>query len=180
MSNARITVDNARVKALLDELSLTNKETRTAFRGGIRKAAALIQKQARQNLDGVINEASGTRLSSKNLKRWVRLTVYKSSSGARVDVMGKPRKKNITADDRDYKEFIIRFFAIGTKPRYTKSHTRSGHGENIKRTGRGGYRGRIGNSQFFAKAVDSKQKAAEQSLEQSIVDHINKVVKKRR
>lgn len=184
MNDGRVIVDVQRINLLFNSLKMSNKEAKAAVKGGLRKSAQVIQKQARMNLRGVRNEATGKTLSSKNLLQFVRITVYKQAQGARVDVMDDKRKSTnarLARKGMDNKSFILKFFAMGTEDRYTKSHQRWGHGrKGIKRSGRGGFRGRIGNSQFFRMAVDAKQKQAEAMLEDSIVEYINKIVKRRR
>lgn len=184
MNNGYVEVDSRKINFLFDSLKMSNKEAKAAVKGGLRKSARIIQKQARMNLKGVRNEATGKTLNSKNILQFVNLAVYKNASGARVDVMDDKRKSTNARLERKgmaNKSFILKFFAAGTEIRFTKSHKKSGFGrKHIKRSGRGGFRGKIGNSQFFKKAVDAKKKEAEEMLEDSIVEFINKVVKRRR
>lgn len=179
-----IEVDNRKVLKLMDDLSFTKAETKRALKGGLRDSAKIIQKQARINLKNVRNEASGMTLKANNLLQFVRITVYKNAQGARVDVMDDKRKstnKRLAKKGMDNKSFILKFFALGTDGRFTKSHTRTGYGrKGIRRKGKGGYRGRIGESQFFKMAVDSKKNEAERTLQTSIENQINKIVKRRK
>lgn len=183
IENGKIVVDTAKINALMEDLSLKKGEAKSAFKKGLRQSAQIIQRQARMNLRSVVNQASGTTLNSKNLVQFIRIMVYRNAQGARVDIMDDKRKStNLRLEKKglENKSFILKFFALGTQDRYTKSHSKSGYGRNTKRKGRGGYRGRIGTSQFFRRAVDSKKTEAESMLEKSIIEQINKVVKRRK
>ena len=184
MNNSQVVVDVQRINALLNGLKMSNKEAKRAIKGGLRKSMQVVQRQARINLRGVKNEATGKTLDSRNLLQFVRLIVYKNAQGASVNVMDDKRKStNARLEKKGManKSFTLKFFSAGTNDRYTKSHTRSGFGrKGIKRSGRGGFRGRIGYSGFLARAYESKKREAEQMLEDSIVEYINKVVSKRR
>lgn len=184
MNDGRIEVDVTRINALLNGLKMTNKEAKQAIKGGLRKSMQVVQRQARMNLRSVKNEATGKTLDSRNLLQFVRLIVYKSAQGASVNVMDDKRKStNARLEKKGManKSFTLKFFAAGTQDRYTKSHNRSGRGrKGIKRNGRGGFRGKIGNSGFLSRAYDAKKREAEKMLEDSIVEYINKVVNRRR
>lgn len=184
MNDGRIEVDVKRINALLNGLKMTNKEAKRAIKGGLRKSMQVVQRQARMNLRGVKNEATGKTLDSRNLLQFVRLIVYKDAQGASVNVMDdKRRSTNARLEKKGManKSFTLKFFAAGTQDRYTKSHNRSGRGrKGIKRSGRGGFRGKIGNSGFLSSAYDAKKREAEKMLEDSIVEYINKVVNRRR
>lgn len=184
MTDGRIEVDVKRINALLNGLKMTNKEAKRAIKGGLRKSMQVVQRQARMNLRGVKNEATGKTLDSRNLLQFVRLIVYKDAQGASVNVMDDKRKStNARLEKKGManKSFTLKFFAAGTQDRYTKSHNRSGRGrKGINRSGRGGFRGKIGNSGFLSRAYDAKKREAEKMLEDSIVEYINKVVNRRR
>lgn len=184
MNDAKVIVDSSKINLLFERLNMSNKEAKAAIKGGLRKSAQVIQKQVRTNLKGVRNEATGKTLNSKNLLQFVNLVVYKSARGARVDVMDDKRKSTnmrLQRKGMENKSFILKFFATGTEDRYTRSHRKSGFGrKNLKRSGRGGFRGKIGNSQFFRIAVYNKKREAEDMLEDSIVEYINKIVSRRR
>lgn len=184
MSDGRVEVDVKRVNGLLNGLKMTNKEAKAAIKGGLRKSMQIVQKQARTNLKGVKNEATGQTLDSKHLLQFVRLIVYKDAQGASVNVMDDKRKSTNTRLQKkgmENKSFTLKFFAAGTDERYTKSHTRTGQGrKGIRRKGKGGYRGRIGKSGFLKKAYDLKKREAERTLEEAIMKHIIKVANRRK
>lgn len=184
MNNGVIEVDKTKINRLMDELSFTKAEAKRALKGGLRESAKVIQKQARINLKSVRNQASGTTLKAQNLVQFVRIAVYKSGTGARIDIMDDKRKstnQRLAKKGKDNKSFILKFFATGTDARFTKSHKKTGYGRRgVKRSGRGGYRGVIGKSNFFKLAVDAKQKEAEKMLSNSIIEQINKIVKRRK
>lgn len=184
MNRSKVEVDTRRVNELLKGLNMTNREAKAAIKGGLRKSMQVIQKEARLNLKGVRNEASGTTLRSKDLLQFVRLVVYKNAQGASVNVMDDKRKSTnarLQRKGKENKSFLLKFFAMGTEDRYTKSHQRSGRGrKNITRKGKGGYRGKIGYSRFLSDAYQSKKQQAESILEEEIVKYIKKVVARRK
>lgn len=183
MNNSQVVVDVQRINALLNGLKMSNKEAKRAIKGGLRKSMQVVQRQARMNLRGVKNEATGKTLDSRNLLQFVRLIVYKDAQGASVNVMDDKRKStNVRLEKKGMKNksFTLKFFASGTEDRYTKNRKRSFVDKVLGRNKRGGFRGKIGNSGFLSRAYDAKKREAEQMLEDSIVEYINKVVSKRR
>lgn len=184
MTNRGFVVDSRKINALFNELSFNKGEAKQALKGGLRKSAQIIQKQARLNLQSVRNRASGTTLNSKNLMQFVKITVYRNAKGVRIDIMDDKRastNKRLQKSGIENKSFILKFFALGTDARYTKSHKRTGYSRRTaKRIGRGGYRGIIGESQFFRLAVEAKKEDAENMLEKAIIEQIKRVVKRRK
>lgn len=184
MSSVRVEVDVKRINGLLNGLKMTNKEAKAAIKGGLRKSMQVVQKQARMNLRSVKNEAGGGTLQSKHLLQFVRLIVYKNAQGASVNVLDDKRKStNARLEKKGManKSFTLKFFAKGTKDRYTKSKKRWGIGwKGIFRKGKGGYRGKIGDSGFLRRAYEQKGKDAERILEDEIVKFITRVVNRRK
>ena len=184
MSSGRVEVDVNRINGLFNGLKMTNKEAKAAIKGGLRKSMQVVQKQARTNLKGVKNEATGKTLDSKHLLQFVRIIVYKNAQGASVNVLDDKRKSTnarLQKKGMENKSFTLKFFAKGTEDRYTKSKVRMGFGrKGIRRKGKGGFRGKIGNSGFLRRAYEQKGKEAERILEEEIVKYINKVVSRRR
>lgn len=184
MSSGRVEVDVNRINGLLNGLKMTNKEAKAAIKGGLRKSMQIVQRQARTNLKGVKNEATGKTLDSKHLLQFVRLIVYKNAQGASVNVLDDKRKSTnarLQKKGMGNKSFTLKFFAKGTDDRYTKSKKRWGFGrKGIFRKGKGGFRGRIGDSGFLSRAYEQKGKEAERMLEEEIVKYINKVVNRRK
>lgn len=182
-----IQVDASKVNDLLKRLSVTDKEAKKAFRTALRKSAGVIQKQVRENMKGVRNQATGKTLKYKNLLQFVNLTIYKDLQGARVDIMDNKKKstnERLAKKGLSNKSFTLKFFSMGTQDRYTRGHRKYytnafSYKIRVKRKGKGGYRGRIGKSDFFKNAVSGKQQEAETLLGKMIVEHINKVVSKR-
>ena len=72
------------------------------------------------------------------------------------------------------KDFRLRFFEGGTKPRYTKGHKITGRTSKgrLKRTGKGGYRGFITANHFFTEGITNAERQAEQSLYDSVTTSI--------
>lgn len=181
-----IEVDASKLNKMLDRLNLNNKETKLAFKRGFRKSAQVIRKQAQENLKTVKNKGGDT-LNYRNLLQFVNMTIYRSGTGARVDVMDNKKKSTnvrLAKKGMANKSFTLKFFAMGTKNRYTKGHRKTytnawSYKARVKRVGKGGYRGRIGRSDFFKRAVDSRRRDAEMILEKSIIEQIKKIVRKR-
>lgn len=173
-----VKVDAKDVMRMLSDLKLTDKESKRAFKGGFRKAAGLIQRQARANLKGAQTK-SGT-FNASSLLRFIRVSVYKDGRGANVSALpltqkqaGKMKRKGI----KD-KSFILRFFEGGTDERWTETKRRNGVVKGVIKTKN--YRGRITKTEFFSKAVKSKQKEAEQNIHRFISEQIERIAKKRR
>ena len=81
MNNGYVEVDSRKINFLFDSLKMSNKEAKAAVKGGLRKSARIIQKQARMNLKGVRNEATGKTLNSKNLLQFVILQYIRMRVG---------------------------------------------------------------------------------------------------
>lgn len=182
--NVQVIVDTDKINRMIDELRMSDRETRQAVRRGISQAAGLIQKQAKNNLSTVTN-SDGTSLDSKNLKQFVRLTVYKDTQGARVDILDDKRgstNRRLAKKGLENKSFVLKFFELGAVDRYRKSRKiiRIGGRKNYTRTGKGGYTGTIVASHFFTQAVSSKQGEAERVLESFIINNIQRVANKRK
>lgn len=80
------TIDVSKVNRMFKELNMSTDESRKALRRGLAASARVIQRQAKSNLNTVQNKASGTPLSSTNLKKWVRYVVYRRTLGFRVHI----------------------------------------------------------------------------------------------
>lgn len=155
----RVEVDATQVNELLKRLN--NDEARKAIKSALRKSVLIIRKQAQDNLVSAVDKAEfpSTKdgVSFKALKNEINIAVYRNASGARVDMIDK-RKKGSRA-------YMLRWFESGTKERATKKDAN---------------RGSINASNFFSNAVRAKQKEAESSLEQNIIDSITKIANKKK
>ena len=147
----RVEVDTKKVNELLDRLN--DDEGKKAIKSALRRSILIIRKQAQENLVSAVTDAefSSTKNGStfKPLKNEINVAVYRNASGARVDLIDR-RKKGSRA-------YMLKWFESGTKERATK---------------KGANRGSINASHFFSNAVKSKQKEAEDSLEQLSLIHI--------
>lgn len=174
-----VQVDTREVLNLLKNLNLDTKETNKAFRGAFMKAGTIIQRQAKQNLKSVTTK-SGT-LKSASLVNFVRKAVYKDGRGVYVTALPDLRgstSKRLAKKGLKNKSFVLRFIESGTEERWAGTKRRNGTIKGVIKTKN--YRGRIQASNFFSRAVSSKQKEAEQNLNRMIKEHINKIVKKRK
>lgn len=175
MNNEYVHVDMRRFNGMVNALKTSNSEVKKIFRTGLRKGARIIQKQAQLNMKSVVNHATGKPLKTQHLTRFVRVSVYKDAKGARVDILPDKRKSTKRKLDEfgiENRSYIVRFFATGTKDRYTKSYRRYGQGRRgITRKGKGGYRGYIRYTGFFMQAYFTKRAEAEKVLRETIIHY---------
>lgn len=153
----RVEVDADKVNRLLTQLN--DKEAKKAIKSAIRKSALIIRKQAQQNLVASFpnTKASATKkgVTYKPLKNEINISVYRNASGARIDLLDR-RKSGSRA-------YVLKFMELGT---------------NERATNKGANRGSMNACYFFRDAVNAKKTEAENSLEENILDAINKVVSK--
>ena len=145
-NETQLQIDTTQINALFASLD-NNKDRKAAVKSGLRKAGNIIKKETVKNMSTV-----SPKLSAMN--KDVHVVVYKNSSGVRVDILDYRK--------RGSKAFILKFFELGTKYRYTK-HPRAGRGE-------------IKSSKFFESAVNSKMSESEKSLQDNIINFINRKV----
>lgn len=181
MDQYRVEISTDSINRMFDNLNFENKDARKAVRAGLAHSGRIIRNEARSNLKNIVNSRSGRKLNSKNLVQFVKATVYKNSTGVRVDALPDKRSqtnRRLARQGLANKSFIVQFFEYGTAERKTKSHKRWGQGRRgIKRRGKGGYRGRIKEYKFFDKAVQLKQREAEKALQRNIINQINRIAK---
>lgn len=157
--SVRIEVDTLRINKLVSELSMKN--ALKGLKGGLRKSAGIIRRQAQKNLVSRIPSANtpGTNgyLGKRNynpLKSEINISLYRNGTGARVDLLDKRRYGR--------RGYLLKFLELGTK-------ARSFAGAN---------RGSINASYFFRDAVNQSKGEAEQSLNANIIEAIQKVIDK--
>lgn len=166
------TIDVSKVNRMFKELNMSTDESRKALRRGLAASARVIQRQAKSNLNTVQNKASGTPLSSTNLKKWVRYVVYRRTLGFRVHIQqsrGSSKKENPS--------FLLKFFEEGTNDRFNKEVKKEGLFSRRLRKER--YTGKIYASHFFSNASKSKIGEAQSTLQKHIERHIQKIASKR-
>lgn len=156
-ASCRVVVDVDKINRLLSQLN--DKEAKKAVKSALRKSALIIRKQAQQNLVASfpVTKSPITKkgVAYKPLKNEINIAVYRNASGARIDLLDR-RKPGSRA-------FVLKFIELGTTERATN---------------KGANRGNMKASYFFKGAVNAKMAEAENSLEQNIIDAINKVVDK--
>ena len=157
----QVKVDSDKINTFFNRLDLNNNERKKAIKAALRKSVLIIRKQAQTNL---VNKIPATKTkgvgrngeSYKPLKNEINIAVYKNASGARVDMIDK-RKKGSRA-------FLLRFFNQGAAGRATKK----------------GYNRGSRYSEFsLYSALIAKKTEAEKSLEQNIIDMIQKAASKK-
>ena len=151
----KMIVDVDKINRLLTQLN--DAEAKKAIKAAIRKSALIIRKGAQDNLVSRYPKAnvSVTKkgVAYKPLKNDVNLAVYRNASGARIDLLDKRKK--------DARSYILRFIEFGTEERATN---------------KGVNRGSMKAYSFFSDAITAKKSEAESTLEQNIINAINKVV----
>lgn len=157
-ATVRVVVNSEQINTFFNAMDLTNAERVKAIKSALRKSALIVRKQTQSNLvasvPGTNHKSSKKGVSYKALKNEVNLAIYRDASGARIDLLDKRRKGS--------RAYMLKFFEGGTKER-TKGHDR----------------GSINATNFFSNAVNSKKAEAEKSLEQNIINMINKAAKKK-
>lgn len=164
-------VDVEAVNRQLEAYRMTSKEARSAIQRGLRAAAGVISKQARQNLSGVRGKHGN--INARPLKRFVRIGIYKDLSGAYVSATGAATKAvRDNMKDKGVKNigFTLRFFEGGTKERFTEGRK----GKKIR------YTGKIQASHFFSRAVTAKGGEAQTRLHGFIEHYIQLTASKRK
>lgn len=167
-----VEIDVARINRLFKDLNMSRDESRKALKRGLAASARIIQRQAKSNLNTVQNKASGTPLSSNNLKKWVRYVVYKRTLGFRVHI-----QQSRGASKKENPSFLLKFFEEGTDDRFNKKVKKERMFSRRLRKER--YTGKITASHFFSSASKSKIGEAESTLQKHIERHIQKIASKR-
>lgn len=157
----KVNVDTDSINKLLDDLKMSNKEARQSIRYGLRKSVTPIQKTARRNLGAAIN--------AKSIKKLVRIRISRRSDMAIVDIT-----KKVERPGNKKPQALLIFFERGTKK---KRYAQFRDGQKLKTPA---YRGSIAATSFFSRAVEAHKGEAEKTLEQIIIDHIKKVVNRRK
>lgn len=167
----KFTVDVSRINQMIKDLSLTNREARSAIRRGLAAAGGIIRKQAVRNLRRV--SGKNGRINYRPMQRFVKFKVYKDLGGVRIDILGGlTRKQSASYRKRGIRDiaYTLKFFDLGTSDRYNKT----GRKLSKKR-----YTGRIQASHFFQNAVKAKQAEAQTSLGNLIEKYINRIASKK-
>jgi hypothetical protein len=122
---------------------------------GYRRAGRIILNQAVQNFKTRVNDKGVL-----NLAQYFTIRSLKSKIGCRVGVLPMGGKLS--------KSYIVRFLERGvTDRKYTSKRNRVNH-----------FTGSVSARNFFSDAVNDKKDEAEESVQQSIVDAMNKIIQK--
>ncbi|WP_455639769.1 hypothetical protein [Parabacteroides sp.] len=162
-------IDAHQLYRLVDDLDLSNKDLNKAMKKALSSSSRLIQTETKKNLRGV-SYKGGSLNNAAFLSRGVSTLVYKSGRGATIGLFDN-RKAKVSYKGGKYKNpaYLLRFIELGTKKREIK-------GRGMYRYGN---RGVLGSRPFFAPAVQSKYKAAQDILNDNIEKEIIKIAKKR-
>lgn len=172
-------VDIDKVNRQLMEHRMTTQESRRAIRNGLAAAGRIIRNAARKNLSATSGKHGP--INSAPLLRFVKIKVYKDFGGVRVDILGGTSKRQRTAlAKKGVKDlaYTLKFFDLGTKDRYNRRRKRKVLWNKTLRKKR--YTGRIQASEFFQRAVKSKNEEAQEKLQFFIERQIERIAKRRR
>jgi len=161
-----IQVDASRCFALFRRLSTKNQ--RKVSRKALKEAGNKLKKEAAKNLQQVIGHnvrktTTYTRANGKTEKRslvkGIKVTA-RNPETAKVHIMG------------DYR---LKWFEMGTQPRYTKGHRGKGRKIPMRKAA---YRGRafrdMSKLRWFDKAIKAKENEAARDIETALIKHIKK------
>ena len=167
MSNVQ--VDATKVLAMFSEFD--EKHRKAVFRRSLGEASRILVRETRKQLRGVRTKSGS--LSTKTKSKWtgktlesgVRYKIAKNAKESKVHIMG---------------DFRLKFFELGTKDRRTKGYRVIGKywkGARVYkiRTGKGGFRGRIDASKFFAKGKEMSERQVFASMDQIFSKHVEKI-----
>lgn len=134
--------------------NLNSKKQAKVYRQALKKSAQILVKETKQQLKKSVHKIN-TKHTTKSgetysLSRGIKSTVKKDGLQAKVHIMG---------------DFRLKFFEMGTKPRYLRRKKKA-------------YRGKITPYKFFYKSQRLKEKEVFDSINKNIKDAILKVAKK--
>ena len=157
---ANVEVDAREVNAMFAELE--PRRRKQAFRATMSKASNILVRETRKTLGEVVADPKAVNWwNGKKLQDGIKRSVARDAKSAKVHLLG---------------DFRLKFFEMSTKDRYTKSSSRTGtKATGIKRSGKGGYRGRIEGKYFFKKAKQSTERRIFESIETDIAYQINRI-----
>ena len=155
-----IDIDDSQVQALFSRL--TSREQDKAFKQTLRKAGNILVKATRNYLKRVVRNSNKRSVKyGKSLQSGVKCKLVKENGAnvAKVHIMG---------------DFRLKFFEKGTALRRTKGHRITGYIDvrHLRRTGRGGNRGRIRSAYFFDKAKRTSETSIFESMNQMLKESI--------
>lgn len=155
-----IDIDDSQVQALFSRL--TSREQDKAFKQTLRKAGNILVKATRNQLKRVVRNSNKRSVKyGKSLQSGVKCKLVKENGAnvAKVHIMG---------------DFRLKFFEKGTTLRRTKGHRITGYIDvrHLRRTGRGGNRGRIRSTYFFDKAKRTSETSIFESMNQMLKESI--------
>lgn len=164
MSKAQVTFDSSQFDAMVNHL--TGTQMKKAMISTLRSSANILKKEteaqfhSRVDLNGYKITYQKKGREKTKVKRLVTVVINKKDSSAKVHIMG---------------DFRAKFFEKGTKERYTKGHKITdeywvGKRKYLRRSGKGGRRGRISAGYYF--------RTAQQLTERKIFSDIDKRLSK--
>lgn len=167
MSNVQ--VDATQVLAMFSEFD--EKHRKVVFRRSLGEASRILVRETRKQLRGVrtksgpLSTKTKSKWTGKTLESGVRYKIAKNAKESKVHIMG---------------DFRLKFFELGTKDRRTKGYRVAGKqragGRIYKvRTGKGGFRGRIGASKFFVKGKEMSERQVFGSMDQIFSKHVTRI-----
>lgn len=157
MNNTQI--DDSQITRLFESLSVENrnKALTKAFKVGAKKLADDTKQQLRAKLGA---GATSGKKYGKSLESGIKVKADAAYSEVSVHIMG---------------DFRLKFFEKGTKERTTKGRKIVGYsGRNLRRSGKGGGRGKITALNFFRTARQNESQLNE-IIKRSITESLQKL-----
>lgn len=174
-----ITFDSERLGKLLEELE--PKRRMQAVKGGFRKTAEMVRKQAVSNL-----RASGLKSKGdqKGLEKGIRKVLYKKTAGFRVTVGTKSASRKTGKGEagfhtnrRGQKKPVVLWAEGGTKDRNTKTSAKFGRMLNFRKK-KGHYTGRMKEYGFMEKTEAQVKEKVTEELRKQMEENITRIAKK--
>lgn len=174
MNSCKVTCDSSQFHSMVDRL--TGPEMKKAMISTLRSSSNILKRETEAQFHSRVN-LNGYRVTYKKkngkertkTKRLVTVIIDKKKMYAKVHILG---------------DFRAKFFETGTRERHTKGHKvtgdfRVGKRKYLKRTGKGGRRGRIQPGYHFRTAQQLTQEKIFQSMEERLSKAIIRISKKK-
>lgn len=152
--NDFVSVDSEQIERKLNDLALTQPETKKALKSAIRQSLSIYRSGARKGAASVTS-------NREKRQKGVKLVVYKKGQGGQVNIYKGDYMKSV----RGRGFFTLRWLEHGTK-------------DGIDRNGR--KHGATPAKPFFKNAVSAVMGQAEKKLSENILQTIEKVASKRK
>lgn len=154
MNEVEVNIDSSKVLNLFAEL--TGKQQKKVYRQALKIGANVLVKETRILLKTRLRSGAMTeknRWNGKTLQSGIRSKINQEGTEAKINIMG---------------DFRLKFFEMGTKPRFLKKQPR-----------KGANRGTISPTNFFANAQRNTERPIFDNMSKLIEDSILKISRKK-